>query len=341
MDLFCGAGGLTEGLRRAGFDVRGAVEIDALACAAYRANHKNVHLWQTDIRRLTGSAILKTLHLKRGQLDLLAACPPCQGFSRLRTRNGVRRNRDPRNALVLDVLRLARSLRPKAVMLENVPGLAGSRIYSAFRRGLRSLGYNVRHAVLDTVNYGVPQRRKRLVLLAARMQVPAFAPEARVRKTVRAAIGSLAAPSRSRDALHNYPVKRSDKVSTLIRGIPPDGGSRAALGRNAQLPCHRRTEGFRDVYGRMAWNEASPTITGGCINPSKGRFLHPAADRAITLREAALLQTFPRRYRFPLEEGGRYPVALLIGNALPPEFIRRHASRLREALTAARTERSR
>jgi len=95
------------------------------------------------------------------------------------------------------------------------------------------------------------------------------------------------------------------------------------------LDCHQKSDGFRDVYGRMAWDLPSPTITGGCINPSKGRFLHPTANRAITLREAALLQSFPKSYRFPLKAGGRYAVALLIGNALPPEFIRRHALQLR------------
>ena len=98
----------------------------------------------------------------------------------------------------------------------------------------------------------------------------------------------------------------------------------------AQLPCHQRLEGFWDVYGRMAWDKPAPTITGGCINPSKGRFLHPRAHRAITLREAALLQTFPKTYRFPLDQG-RYSVALLIGNALPPEFIRRHAAAMKES----------
>ena len=115
--------------------------------------------------------------------------------------------------------------------------------------------------------------------------------------------------------------------------IPANGGSRAALGVRNQLACHKRSNGFKDVYGRMAWDKPAPTITCGCINPSKGRFLHPEADRAITLREAALLQTFPKSYRFPLDEG-RYPVAELIGNALPPEFIRRQAQALRELVSA-------
>jgi DNA (cytosine-5)-methyltransferase 1 len=333
IDLFSGAGGLTEGLRQAGYRVVGAVESDPFACAVYRANHKQVILWKTDIRKVTGPAILKKVKLMRGQLDLLAACPPCQGFSNLRTKNGIRMNRDPRNALVLDIIRLVRSMKPKSVMLENVPGLASSSRYRSFRKGLRSLGYQIKGAVVDTADFGVPQRRKRLVLLASRLGKPEFASFARARKTVRDTIGPLVSPQRSRDPLHNHPVQRSEKVARLIRRIPPNGGSRSDLGQRAQLKCHKKSDGFRDVYGRMSWDKPSPTITGGCINPSKGRFLHPRANRAITLREAALLQSFPKRYRFPLDKGGKYRVALLIGNALPPEFIRRHALTLRKSLS--------
>jgi DNA (cytosine-5)-methyltransferase 1 len=221
-------------------------------------------------------------------------------------------------------------------MLENVPGFSRSTHFRTFRIGLESLGYIVKWRILNTAHFGVPQSRRRLVLLASRQREPIFAREARQRRTVKAAIGRLRAPSRSRDRLHNYAVKRSAEVLERIRCIPQNGGSREDLGAEAQLECHQTFQGFRDVYGRMAWNEVAPTITGGCINPSKGRFLHPTANRAITLREAALLQSFPARYRFPLEEGGRYAVALLIGNALPPEFIRRHAEALLKGERVAR-----
>ncbi|WP_368427926.1 DNA cytosine methyltransferase [Sulfuricaulis sp.] len=331
LDLFCGAGGLTEGLRQAGYKVLGAVELDPLASRAYRLNHKRVRLWETDVRRLTGPAILQALGLKRGDLDLLAACPPCQGFSAMRTNNGTRWNRDARNDLIFDVLRLIRTLRPVSVMLENVPRLSKNRRFKKFRTKLESLGYQVQWDILNTVNFGVPQRRRRLVLLASRETLPGFAPNDRNRRTVRQFIEKLSPPSRSRDILHNYKVERSKKVRKIIRQIPRNGGSRSALGSKNQLKCHQGFDGFRDVYGRMAWDKPSSTITGGCINPSKGRFLHPQADRAITLREAALLQTFPKSYRFPLN-GNRYAVALLIGNALPPEFIRRHAVALRESI---------
>lgn len=331
VDLFCGAGGLSEGLRQAGFDVIGAVEVDVLACRAYRLNHSHAKLWEIDIRRLSGAAMMKALGLHRGDLDLLAACPPCQGFSTMRTKNGTQRNRDSRNDLIFDVLRLVRSMRPKCVMLENVPGLAENRRYVAFCKGLKSQGYHVTSDILNTVDFGVPQKRRRLVVLASRLAEPEFASKAVVFCTVRDFIGSLPPPKRSCDPLHNYSIERSKKIRDLIRRIPRNGGSRKALGQKQQLPCHQRLRGFWDVYGRMAWDKAAPTITGGCINPSKGRFLHPRANRAITLREAALLQTFPKKYRFPLDKG-RYQVALLIGNALPPEFIRRHATALKQTV---------
>jgi len=328
VDLFCGVGGLSEGLRQAGYDVVGAVEIDSLACSAYRLNHRRVRLWQMDVTKLTGMAMMKGLRLKPGDLDLLAACPPCEGFSRMRTKNGALWNQDPRNDLIFEVLRMIRSMRPKSVMLENVPGLARDKRYVDFCEGLESLGYHVKWDILNTADYAVPQRRSRLVLLASRTREPEFAPKAAGRETVRRSIAHLPPPERSGDPLHSYLVCRSKKIEDLIRRIPHDGGGRAALRAEDQLQCHKRLEGFWDVYGRMAWDKPSPTITGGCISPSKGRFLHPSENRAITLREAALLQTFPRKYRFPLDRG-RYPVAALIGNALPPEFIRRHAVTLK------------
>ncbi|MGH9533847.1 MAG: DNA cytosine methyltransferase [Terriglobales bacterium] len=322
IDLFCGAGGLSLGLRQAGFHVAAAVDCDPLACNAYRLNHPLATVIQADIARLGGRYLLRRAGAARA--DLLAACPPCQGFSTVRTRNGRRQCDEPQNDLVLEVLRMAAELRPAAVLLENVPGLARDPRYRAVERGLSAMGYRFRSHVLDAADYGVPQRRRRLLLLASRFAMPRLAAPARQRRTVRQAIGRARSLRAGHDALHNYTTNHSPRVMDMIRLIPRDGGSRAALGTAEQLACHLRCDGFRDVYGRMAWDEPAPTITGGCINPSKGRFLHPEVDRAITLREAALLQTFPRSYRFPLTQG-RYAVAKLIGNALPPEFARRHA----------------
>jgi DNA (cytosine-5)-methyltransferase 1 len=344
VDLFCGAGGLTVGLRRAGFAVVGAVDVEPLAAHTYRANHPETAVWQRDIRRLDPAEMRDFLGLAAGELDLLAGCPPCQGFSAMRTLNGRRPIADKRNALVMQIARYAEEFRPRAVMMENVPGLAKDERSARLRRFLRKLGYRVTDDTLNTALFGVPQRRRRYVMVALRDGEPSLAsPEPRTR-TVRDLIGALPAAGSSDDPLHDHGEHRSVVIRELIASVPRDGGSRGDLGDEWQLDCHRRIDGFHDVYGRMAWDSAAPTITGGCINPSKGRFLHPVADRAITLREAALLQTFPPDYRLPLNEvpgSGKYSIAELIGNALPPEFVYRQARVIATALRAQHREQSR
>jgi DNA (cytosine-5)-methyltransferase 1 len=152
------------------------------------------------------------------------------------------------------------------------------------------------------------------------------------RRTVKDAIGRLPAPGISGDLLHDLPVIRSEKVNEIIRHVPKDGGSRADLPLRMWLPCHvKRPGSYKDVYGRMSWGDVAPTITGGCTNPSKGRFIHPEQDRAITLREAALLQTFPQKYKFSMRKGKDF-AALMIGNALPPDLICVHAKQYKKHL---------
>lgn len=324
---------MTLGFKRAGFDVVGAIEIDGHAVEAYRRNHGSTYVWNQDICQVSTGSILKTLGISKGQLDLLGGCPPCQGFSTLRTYNGQRRIRDPQNDLIFEFERLVLGLRPKQVMLENVPGLYGDRRLHDFRNCLEEVGYIVEAAILNVQDYGVPQRRRRLVLLASRVSGVKFATPARRLRTVREAIGDLKPAGQSGDELHDMPESRSPKVAARIRSVPVDGGSRKALPRHLRLECHKMSDGFKDVYGRMAWDQAAPTITTGCFNPSKGRYLHPEDDRAITMREAAILQSFPKSYRFPVHMG-KVKIAMMIGNALPPEFIRRHAA----ALSRCRTD---
>jgi DNA (cytosine-5)-methyltransferase 1 len=332
IDLFSGCGGLTQGLRRAGFSVLAAVEMDAGASEVYRTNHPSVDVWGQDIREIDVAAFMKKLGLKREELMLLACCPPCQGFSTLKTRNGSAVKYDHRNGLIHEVTRFVSVLLPKAVMLENVPALARQNSFLKFCAALRSLGYHVRWDIQDTWKYGVPQRRRRLILVAGRgLDIP-FANEAKKTRTVRDALKGLPAAGTSGDELHDLPERRSERIARMIRAIPKDGGSRRDLPKAYQLACHKRTDGFYDVYGRMSWDRPSPTITGGCFNPSKGRFLHPEFDRAITLREASLLQTFPKSYKFPISVG-KEALALMIGNALPPEFTTRHARALAKAIT--------
>jgi DNA (cytosine-5)-methyltransferase 1 len=325
---------LTQGLRSAGYNVVAAVEKDDLAARTYALNHPDVRVWKSDIKSVTGPALLRSCGVRKGRLDLLAACPPCQGFSSMRTRNGARSSFDVQNDLIFDVLRLTRSILPIAVMLENVPALADDARFHKFVAELHRLGYQTKSAILNTASYGVPQNRRRLILLASRVINPEFATPSKSVATVRNAIGHLIVTSTSTDPLHRDAGLHSTRVKTVIGLIPRNGGSRSDLGPECQLECHKRASGFFDVYGRMSWDKASPTITGGCINPSKGRFLHPTKNRAITLREAALLQSFPSRYKFLLERG-RHAAALMIGNALPPKFIARHAKCLRRLHASA------
>jgi DNA (cytosine-5)-methyltransferase 1 len=331
IDVFSGCGGLTLGLKLAGFKVLAAIEIDKLAVDTFKANHPEVGVIHDDIRLVKARPLREALGLAPGELDLLAGCPPCQGFSTLRTRNGSRQKRDDRNGLIREMMRFVRAFLPKSIMMENVPGLAEHWSFHEFCRELKKLGYRIKWAVKDARHYGVPQRRKRLILVAGRKFDVSLAKESLSLRTVRNAFANLRPPGKSRDALQNLPENRSAKVLELIKLIPKDGGSRTDLPRSRQLECHKRVNGFHDIYGRMAWDEPSPTITGGCFNPSKGRFLHPVQNRAITLREAAILQSFPRRYRFPVN-ASKEAVALMIGNALPPIFIRRHASQVVRAL---------
>lgn len=334
IDLFSGCGGLTTGLKLAGFRVLAAVECETGALEAYKVNHPGVpYIYQQDIREVEGARVLKALGLRRGTLDLLAGCPPCQGFSRMRTLNRKEAADDPRNDLVGEYLRLVSELLPRALMFENVPGLANDPRYQELLQSIRSLGYYAVDAVHDAADFGVPQRRRRLILLAVRkgqVQMPEALPPER-RRTVRSIIGGLSRPGASGDPVHDVIETRTPEIAKLIRLIPRDGGSRGDLGPDFVLDCHIRCEGFHDVYGRMHWDDVSPTITGGFVNPSKGRFLHPEQDRCITPREAALLQTFPARYRFPMKRG-KYPVATMIGNAFPPQLAKHHARAIARAL---------
>lgn len=319
-DAFAGIGGNSLGLQQAGFRVIGAVELDPVAVKSYLANHYKSTVWEQDLRELTGTSIMDELGLERGGLDLLAGCPPCQGFSRIRTKNGEPVDDDPRNDLVREFLRLARSMRPKTVVMENVPGLNRDERLEILMDGLQRAGYHTDHRLLDAADFGVPQRRKRLIVAASRMGSVALPEGNSEHITVRETLVDLPELNDG-DKLHAGAPNRDPRIKRLIKRIPKDGGSRLDLGDEAQLDCHKKVDGFKDVYGRMSWDEVAPTITGGCINPSKGRFLHPEEDRAITLREAALLQSFPSRYTVSLRRG-RYHAAAMIGNALPPKLIR-------------------
>lgn len=333
IDLFAGGGGLTVGLKRAGFDVVAAVEIEQHAHATYCANHPEISILRKDIRSVNGKHLLR-LAGKRN-IDLLAGCPPCQGFTSLTSKY---KREDQRNTLVGEMARLVEEIRPRAVMMENVPGLAkkGQSLYENLKTRLRKLGYEISDGVLEVADFGVPQFRKRLVMFAGLgfeidLPTPTHSKcgkdETAIWETVRSAISHMDEPLTLADAKKRGVVQ--DVAWHIVRSMSVDNVKRikaAQAGKTwTSIPeelrpeCHKGNyKGFTNVYGRMEWDQPSPTITGGCTTFSKGRFGHPVKDRTISVREAALLQTFPEDYKFDTPYMDY--VCGIIGNALPCDF---------------------
>lgn len=351
IDLFAGGGGLTVGLKKAGFQVKAAVELETHACATHRANHPEVSLLQRDITGVSGQELLDIARL--GGVDLLAGCPPCQGYTSL-NRYG---EDDPRNQLVLEISRLAGEIKPRAIMMENVPGLTtkGNRQYETLIADLKSLGYNLDNSakVLQVADYGVPQERRRLVILAGRgfdieLPSPSHSKDGKDGlprwASVADAIGGgkgIGAPSTLSEAkkqrklpLSDWHVVRdlSEQNKRRIAAAVP-GESWASIPEQLRPDCHQgKYVGFTNVYGRMEWDQPSPTITAGCTTFSKGRFGHPVENRTISVREAALLQTFPRYYRFDVPYMDH--VCNVIGNALPCVFAEALAKQCHDAISS-------
>jgi len=319
VDIYSGCGGLTEGMHQAGFSTQLALEIDEIAVRAYRMNHPKTQVIAKDIRKVTINETLKNLNGK--PVHLLAACPPCQGFSSIRRLNKPEPVEDERNNLILDFVRFVKALRPYTIMLENVPGLIEYELFKKAVKSLRRSGYRwMDYKIVNVKDYGVPQNRKRLVLVGSRLGEIKVAPPVGRKRTVKNTISELPLPKDSNDPLHKIFPIHTPEVMKRIRMTPKDGGGKNDLPEEFLLECHKKENvGFNDVYGRLRWNDYSTTITGGCLNPSKGRFLHPEQDRCISAREAALLQSFPKNYKFPTDIP-RASLALLIGNALPPKF---------------------
>lgn len=351
IEIFSGCGGLSTGLEKAGFQILSAVEINPVASQTYRQNHPDVHLIVNDVRKVKASFFLKQFCLKRGELDLLAGCSPCQGFSRLR--KGKSADNDPRNQLVFEFLRLVKGLLPKTIFMENVPGLInterGQKVFYPVKKELEKLGYNVDYAVIDTAEYGIPQFRRRFVLLGSRYKRHQIClPKPTHTDPRKISASSQMLPWKTvRQTFKGLPTLQNGGKSELlplhlcslngdtnlkrIQSIPHDGGSRNSLPQDLVLECHKKyPNGYRDVYGRMSWDRPSPTMTGGCTNITKGRFIHPEEDRGISLLEAALLQTFDADYKFI---GNFGQISLQIGNAVPVELARIMGLKLIHCLT--------
>jgi DNA (cytosine-5)-methyltransferase 1 len=333
IEIFSGGGGLAVGLRDGGFSTVAAVEMNPAAVATFKANHKDVHVYQQDVRTVSGATLLK---LAKGKLDILAACPPCQGFSSLTSKW---KRSDPRNSLVTEVARLAEEMMPQSLMVENVPGLVdkGKELFDGLIARLEKVGYICNWAILQVADYGVPQKRRRLVLLAGlgfriEMPVPTHSRTGEHGlprwRTVRDALAVVTNEPRTLAQMKglggpqaiNWHVTRTLSPENVERlRHAKAGGVWSSTPEAVRPKCHRGGyEGFTNVYGRMEWDEPSVTITAGCTTLSKGRFGHPDQDRTISLREAALLQTFPMDYHFDTEHFER--ACEIVGNALPCLF---------------------
>jgi DNA (cytosine-5)-methyltransferase 1 len=329
VDLFCGGGGLTHGLLEAGITVSAGIDIDEQAEYAFVKNNPGTQFLCWDVARKNYPSIERLFDTDK--VRLLAGCAPCQPFSRLT--NGRSEH------LAWDLLdnfgRFIVGILPELVTMENVPELAdrGRDVFNRFVRTLERQGYFVDWRLVRCVEYGIPQARQRLVLLASRLG-PISVPEGSYRcpsqwKTVRETIGNLP-PLASGEEDPNDPLHAAALLSPLnlerMRATPHDGGTRRGWPDHLVLACHRRETGrsYGSIYARMWWDKPAPTMTTLCTGIGNGRFGHPEQDRAITLREAALFQSFPRTYEFwPRERKlNRKAVGRMIGNAVPPRLAK-------------------
>lgn len=339
IDLFSGCGGASLGFKEAGFKIVAAVDIDRSACETYEMN-VGIQPIEGDIRKITGEQILKRAGLKRGEVDVVVGCPPCQGFSSLRrTKKGD--SPDRRDDLLMVFAQRIIEIFPRIAIFENVPGIMrgrGKTFVREFIKHLEEHGYFPIGKLFDAANLGVPQHRKRLILLLVREEaigdelLPLLPREThtdphRAEKegllpwmTVERAIADLP-PLESGEKDPTIPLHEAsdhkEKTLRIIRNVPKNGGSRKDLPKHLWLPCHKKLDGrgAESVYGRMNWREPSPTITSRCIVPACGRFIHPEQDRAITPREAARLQSFDDDCSFL---GTKESITWQIGNAMPP-----------------------
>jgi DNA (cytosine-5)-methyltransferase 1 len=321
VDLFCGVGGLTHGLVREGFNVSAGIDLDSTCKGVYEKNNPALFITK-DVGELTGRELKR--YYPKGHRKILVGCAPCQPFSIYAHGRSKSHNKWE---LLESFARLINEVKPDVVSMENVPQLLNVKNKGTFLQFVDSLiacKYNVTWFVVDSKRYGVPQRRKRLVLFASRFGPISIIPPTHGRPiTVRDAIEHLP-PINNGETLGNDPLHSARKLSPLnltrIRHTPEGGGWRQ-WPKSLILDCHKTENGrlFGSVYGRMKWDEVSPTMTTFCVGLSNGRFGHPSQDRAISLREAAILQSFPEQYDF-IDESLPFSstrIAKHIGNAVP------------------------
>jgi len=343
IDIFCGAGGLTRGLSEAGIRVVKGIDIDNSVSETYERNNPGSRFVNADIREMSDSDIMHGVDTDGARL-LIAGCAPCQPFS---PHAAGRKKPDGRQSLIMVLAGMVARIRPKYVLVENVPGFCrdGRNLYHGKLTGtLRGCGYSYDEGVVNAAEYGVPQSRRRYILLASKtgnMRIPdggygggggpAF-------KTVRDAISkypSISVGSVSEKVSNHGAMGMSPLNMERIKAVPKDGGSMKEIPEDMVVRCHRNHPGHTDTYGRMRWDAPAPTLTCRCNSISNGRFGHPEQDRALSLREGAILQSFPPCYEFvaPGRPINLKTVGRMIGNAVPVELARAIARAIKQHLS--------
>lgn len=326
VDLFCGAGGLTRGLLDAGIPVAAGYDVDEACRFPYEHNNHGAKFEKVSVTELTGKRLAK--HYPAGHIRILVGCAPCQTFSKYT--QGRDNHYDPKWKLLDEFARLVRELKPDIVSMENVPELRRHAVFDRFLSTLADLEFHFtddrEKQTVYCPDYGIPQHRRRLVLVASRLGPieligPTHSPakQRRVRDVLRGLPALAAGDVSPADPLH-----RTSELSPLnlrrIRHSRP-GGTWRDWPRELVADCHKVKSGktYPSVYGRMEWDKPSPTVTTQFFGFGNGRFGHPEQDRGLSLREGAILQSFPRDYEF-VEDGGQYcfkTIGRLIGNAVP------------------------
>lgn len=351
-DFFSGSGIMSYGFKKNGFTIANGYELNPERCITFNRN-LSTNVEPVDLFKIDPGKVRCTIKEYFKELAVVTGCPPCQSFSSLHRTRGIPTDADSRTRLVEKYGQLAVSLRPKIIVFENVGGILSTKnrpYFDSYLKILYEAGYETDWKLIDAADYGVPQHRKRVLAISVRkgLRIDPSLPVkthskngldgTRKWKTVKWAIGDLkpleSGETDSNDHLHSASL-HSENTLRIIKAIPKNGGSRKSLPPELVLPCHRRLaahKGAESVYGRMKWNEPSPTITGASIRPSSGRFIHPEQDRGITLREMARLQTIPDSYKF---EGSKDGIASMIGDAVPFELAKVIAKHVKSLLRDA------
>jgi DNA (cytosine-5)-methyltransferase 1 len=328
IEAFSGPGGLGLGLHQAGFEVLAAFDADQFAVETYRRN-LSPRCFLSRAEDLTGRTLLELVKLHRGELDLLAGGPPCQGFSK--QKRGAH-NGDDRNSLIMEFARLTQEILPKFFMFENVAIFAqkrGASLLAELSDLLIPCGYRLFPHFYNSADFGLPQTRERFILVGQRNDLPNFKlpkPTCSKWKTVGDCIGDLPEPPTDYSDHAQYRNHQRARVTAInIRrfSFVPQGGGWENIPKKLRLKCHQRVDrtsgGWPDVYGRLRWDGQAPTITGGFDSFTRGRYGHPIHNRPLTPREAARLQGFPDSYVF---YGSRAHIRSQIGNAVPPPLAK-------------------